>query len=51
MMPKTTIDLPEKHALQTLKLVNKLEELDDVQSVTSNVNFSNEIMEKAQAEG
>ena len=50
MMPKTTIELPEKHALQTLKLVNKLEELDDVQAVTSNVNFSNEVMDKAQAE-
>ncbi len=51
MMPKTTIDLEEKHALQTLKLVNKLEELDDVQSVSSNVNFSNAVLEKAQAEG
>ena len=50
MLPKTTIELEEKHALQTLKLVNKLEELDDVQSVSSNVNFSSAVLEKAQAE-
>ena len=50
MMPKTNLDLEEKHALQTLKIVNKLEDLDDVQSVSSNVNFSNAVMEKAQAE-
>ncbi|MEK7353969.1 MAG: YebC/PmpR family DNA-binding transcriptional regulator [Chloroflexota bacterium] len=48
MLPKTTIDLEEKHALQTLKLVNRLEELDDVQFVASNVNFSSDVMEKAQ---
>ena len=50
MLPKTTIDLSEKHALQTLKMVNKLEELDDVQSVSSNVNYSNAVLEKAQTE-
>ena len=50
MLPKTTIDLAEKHALQTLKMVNKLEELDDVQSVSSNVNYSNAVLEKAQTE-
>ena len=50
MLPKTTIDLEEKHSLQTLKMVNKLEELDDVQSVSSNVNYSNAVLEKAQTE-
>ncbi|MFC1991675.1 YebC/PmpR family DNA-binding transcriptional regulator [Chloroflexota bacterium] len=46
MAPTTTIELEERQALQTLKLLNKLEELDDVQSVYSNVNFSEAIMEK-----
>jgi len=50
MLPKTTIDLEEKPALQTLKLVRKLEELDEVQSVSSNVNFSSAVVEKYQQE-
>ena len=48
MMPKTTLDLEEKPALQTLKLLHKLEELDEVQLVASNVNFSDSILEKYQ---
>ncbi len=48
MMPKTTLDLEEKPALQTLKLLHKLEELDEVQLVASNVNFSNSVLEKYQ---
>lgn len=48
-LPKTTIDLDEKAALQTLKLLNKLEDLDEIQSVSSNVNFSDDILEKYQA--
>jgi YebC/PmpR family DNA-binding regulatory protein len=46
MIPKTRVDLPEKPALQNLRLLNKLEELDDVQLVASNVNFTDEILEK-----
>ncbi len=46
MMPKTTVELDEKAALQTLRLLDKLEELDDVQHVFSNVDFSDEILEK-----
>ncbi len=46
MVPKTTIELEEKPALQTLKLLRKLEELDEVQLVSSNVNFSSAILEK-----
>ncbi len=48
MIPKMPIELEEKAALQTLKLLNKLEELDDVQNVYSNVNFSDAILEKYQ---
>jgi len=48
-LPKTTIPLDEKASLQTLKLLDKLEELDDVQSVTSNVDFSDDVLEKYQS--
>jgi YebC/PmpR family DNA-binding regulatory protein len=40
MIAKQTIDLDEKQSVQTMKMVENLEELDDVQSVASNVNFS-----------
>ncbi len=46
MVPKTTVELEEKAALQTLKLLDKLEELDEVQSVSSNADFSEAILEK-----
>jgi YebC/PmpR family DNA-binding regulatory protein len=48
MVPKTTLDLDEKAAIQTLKLMDKLEELDDVRNVSTNVNFSDSILEKYQ---
>ncbi len=48
MLPKTTLELEEKPALQTLKLLHKLEELDEVQLVSSNVNFSSAVLEKSQ---
>ena len=48
MAPKTTLDLDEKAILQTLKLLHKLEELDDVQCVFSNVNFSDSVLEQYQ---
>ena len=46
MIPKTTLELGEKPALQTLKLLHKLEELDEVQLVSSNVNFTDSILEQ-----
>jgi len=49
MIPKSTVELDEKAALQTLKLLDKLEEMDEVQHVSSNVDFSDEILEKYQA--
>ena len=48
---KTTIELDEKAALQTLKLLHKLEELDEVTNVSSNVNFSSAILQKFEEEG
>ncbi len=49
-IPKTTIQLDEHSALQVLKLLEKLEELDEVQSVSSNVDFSDEVLEKYRAQ-
>ena len=49
MVPKTMVELDEKPALQTLKLLDKLEELDEVQRVSSNVNFSDSVLEKYQS--
>ena len=51
MIAKQTIDLDEKQSVQTLKMLENLEELDDVQKVASNVNFSDAVLaayEKAQ---
>ena len=48
-VPKSTIELEEKAALQTLKLLDKLEELDEVQNVSSNANFPNSVLEKFQS--
>ncbi len=45
-VPKTQVDLTEKDALSTLKLLDKLEELDDIQHISSNANFSDAILEK-----
>ena len=48
MAPKATVELEEKAALQTLKLLNKLEELDEVQHVSTNANFPNSVLERSQ---
>lgn len=49
MVPKTVVELEEKAALQTLRLLDKLEELDEVQSVSCNADFSDAILEKYQS--
>jgi len=45
-VPKSTVVLGEKEALQALKLLDHLEELDDVQRVFANVDFSEAVLEK-----
>lgn len=42
MVPKTTIQLDEKTAHQAMRLIESLEELEDVQRVYSNADFSDE---------
>lgn len=45
MIPKTMVGLDEEEALRAVRLLDKLEELDDVQRVFSNVDFSDAVME------
>lgn len=49
MVPKTMVQVEEKAAIQTLKLLEKLEELDDVQHVASNVDLTDEVISKFQS--
>jgi transcriptional/translational regulatory protein YebC/TACO1 len=42
------IRLDEKSALQSLKILDKLEELDDVQHVFTNADFPDEVVENYQ---
>ena len=45
MQPATTVDLELEDAERVMRLIDALEELDDVQNVYSNADFSTEIME------
>lgn len=44
MIPKTTIELEEKTAHQVLRLIEALEDLEDVQRVYSNADFSDDVI-------
>jgi transcriptional/translational regulatory protein YebC/TACO1 len=46
LVPTTLVPLDDKGAMQTLRLLDALEELDDVSKVYSNGDFSDEVMEK-----
>ena len=46
MKPKTAYSPPEKDALAALRLMERLEELDDVQKVYSNIDVTAELAEK-----
>lgn len=50
MIPKTTVDVDPKSISTVLKLMEALEDNDDVQEVYSNVNITEEAMEAAMAE-
>ena len=45
MIPKSTLSLETSDAKKTLHLLDKLEELEDVQRVYSNIEFKDEILE------
>ena len=46
MVPKTTVQLDARTSKQVLRLMDKLEELDDVQRVYTNVDFTDEMLEQ-----
>ena len=50
MLPRTTIMLDAKTGLQALRLLDELEELDDVQRVFSNADFPDEALERYRAD-
>jgi len=49
MVPKTMVQLEEKAAIQALKLMDKLEDIDEVQNVYSNADFPDSALEAYQA--
>ena len=46
MLPSIPVSLEDKAALQTLRLLDRLEDLDDVQRVFSNADFSDAVLEQ-----
>ncbi len=50
MLPKMTVNLDEKKAIEAVKLIDRLDELDDVQRVFSNIDFSEEVAERLKAQ-
>ena len=46
LVPKTTIMLTDKEAEQTLRLLDALEELEDIQKAYTNADFSEEVLVK-----
>ena len=46
LVPKTTIMLSDKEAEQTLRLLDALEELEDIQKAYTNADFSEEVLVK-----
>ena len=44
LIPKTTVELDDKQSTQAIRLIEKLEELDDVQNVYTNAEFSAEAL-------
>ena len=49
MVPKSRVEIDEQHAAQVLRLIERLEDLDDVQSVYTNVELSEDVMEHVAA--
>jgi len=45
-LPTSTVDLDDSHSIQTLRLLDSLEELDDVTKIFSNANFTDNAMEE-----
>ncbi|NLT43079.1 MAG: YebC/PmpR family DNA-binding transcriptional regulator [Anaerolineae bacterium] len=50
MVPKTMIDLGPSETVQAMRVVDALEEIEDVNNVYSNLNISDEVMEQYEGE-
>ncbi|MEA3442851.1 MAG: YebC/PmpR family DNA-binding transcriptional regulator [Chloroflexota bacterium] len=50
LVPKTTVLLDDEKAIQTLNFIDRLEEMDDVQHVFSNIDFSETALEKLRSQ-
>ena len=50
MVPKSFLSLEKNISLKTLKLMENLEDLDDVQKVFSNIDITDEIIESFENE-
>ena len=46
MAPTTTVEVDNPRAGQTLRLLDAIEDLDDIQQVFTNANFTDEALEK-----
>ncbi len=46
LIPKTKVELADKEAIQALRLIDKLEDLDDVQNVYTNADIADEVVEQ-----
>ena len=46
MLPKTLMELDSSTAGQTMRLIDKIEELDDIQEVYTNADFPDEALEQ-----
>ncbi len=51
MVPKATVALGDREAEQTLRLLDALEDLDDVQKAFTNADFPPEVLERYQSDG
>ncbi|MGM0367246.1 MAG: YebC/PmpR family DNA-binding transcriptional regulator [Actinomycetota bacterium] len=49
MIPKSTLELPRQEAVKALKLINKLDDHDDVQNVTSNLDIPDELLSEIES--
>ena len=49
MVPKTQIDLPVEQTTAVMRLVERLEDLDDVSRVYTNVHISDEVLAQVTA--
>jgi YebC/PmpR family DNA-binding regulatory protein len=50
LVPQTTVTLGDKQALQNMNLISNLEDLDDVQQVYSNLDITDDLMAKFEAQ-